>query len=111
MPSIKFETSVVLSKEAEEKLALEIATLAASELNKPLEVVQVRVQSAMTVSFGNSCRTNSAFLHLALIGKIAPEVKAELPKKFAALLKEYGVEEKYLFLHYTETAPDAWGWL
>ena len=41
MPSIKFETSVVLSKEAEQKLALEIATLASLELNKPLEVVQV----------------------------------------------------------------------
>ena len=38
---------------------------------------------------------------------------SDLPvvEKAIAVLKEYGVEEKYLFLHYTETAPDAWGWL
>ena len=111
MPSIKLETSVVLSKEEESRLALEIANLAATELNKPLSVVQVRIQSGLTISFGNTITSNSAFLHFALIGGIAPEVKASLPEKFAALLEKYQIEKKTLFLHYTETTSDAWGWL
>lgn len=111
MPSIKLETSVILTKEDESSLALEIANLAASELNKPISVVQVRIQSGITISFGNAVSANSAFLHFALIGSIAPEVKSALPEKFASLLEKYGVDKKVLFLHYTETAPDAWGWL
>ena len=111
MPSIKLETSANLSREEESRLALEIANLAAAELNKPLSVVQVRVQGGLTVSVGDTVCSDSAFLHFALIGKISPEVKSTLPEKFTVLLEKYGINKKHLFLHYTETAPDAWGWL
>ena len=111
MPSIKLETSVVLSREEESTLALEIANFAAVQLNKPLEVVQVRIQSGITVSFGDNLDAGSAFLHIALIGKIAQDTKTALPEKFATVLEKYGVDRSRLFLHYTETDADAWGWL
>lgn len=111
MPSIKLETSVVLSKDEESALALEIANFAAVQLNKPLEVVQVRIQSGITVSFGDNLNAGSAFLHIALIGKIAPDTKSAFPEKFAAILEKYGVDRSRLFLHYTETDANAWGWL
>ena len=111
MPSLKFETSAVLSEEQEQTLALEIGALAADLLNKPLAVIQVRIDSGMTIAFGGAAASDSAFLHIALIGEIKPEVKAELPAKFAALFEKYGVDPKRLFLNYQETAPTAWGWL
>ena len=111
MPSLKLETSVALNKEDEKKIALEIGTLAAQMLNKPIAVVQVRVQSGVTMAFGGEITEKSAFLSFALIGNIAPEVKAVLPEKFAPILEKYGIDAKKIFLNYTETAPDAWGWL
>ena len=111
MPSIKLETSAILSKAEETTLALEIANLAAAQLNKPLSVVQVRIQSAITVTFGDDTQSGSAFLHIALIGKIAQETKDALPEQFAAILEKYGIDRSRLFLHYTETDASAWGWL
>ena len=111
MPSLKFETSVVLSAAQEQAIALEISQLAAQLLNKPLEVIQVRVQSGVTVAFGGRITKNSAFLGIALIGEIKPEVKQVLPEKFAELFKKYEIDPKCLFLNYQETAPSAWGWL
>lgn len=111
MPSIKLETSAIISKEAEKTLSLEIANLAAAELNKPLSVVQVRIQSGITVTFGDNTDNGSAFLHIALIGEIAQETKAALPEKFASILEKYGIDRNRLFLHYTETGYGAWGWL
>ena len=111
MPSIKLETSAVLTPEQEKSVALEITTLSAELLNKPVEVVQVRVESGMTVTFGGESSNASAFLAIAMIGKISPDTRAILPEKFAALLAKYGIDSKKLFLNYTETAPEAWGWL
>ena len=51
------------------------------------------------------------FLSIALIGNIAPDVKSSLPGKFADLFAKYGIDAKKLFLNYTETAPECWGWL
>lgn len=111
MPSIKLETSAVITKEQEHTLALEIAKFAAEQLNKPLSVVQVRIQSGITVTFGDNSESGSAFLHIALIGEIAQETKAALPEKFAAILEKYGIDRNRLFLHYTETGYGSWGWL
>jgi hypothetical protein len=111
MPSLKFETSAVLSQAQEQALALEIGNLASAMLNKPLSVVQVRVESGVTVAFGGEITQDSAFLCIALIGAIAPEVKKELPAKFAELFAKYGINSKRLFLNYQETEPTAWGWL
>ena len=111
MPSLKLETSVNLTKDEEKTLALEIALLASQLLNKPLAVVQVRIQSGLTVAFGSEVSEASAFLSIALIGNIAPDVKSSLPGKFADLFAKYGIDAKKLFLNYTETAPECWGWL
>ena len=111
MPSIKFETSAALTSEQEKCAALEITALCAELLNKPVAVIQVRVESSLTISFGGEVSENSAFLSIAMIGKIAPEVRAVLPEKFAALFEKYGIDRKKIFLNYTETAPEAWGWL
>ena len=111
MPSIKLETSAVLSEAQEQAAALEISKLAAELLNKPLEVIQVRIESGVTIAFAGNITQDSAFLHIALIGAIAPEVKAVLPEKFAALLGKYDIDPKRLFLNYLETARESWGWL
>ena len=111
MPSIKFETSAVLTPEQEKNVAVDITALCVELLNKPIEVVQVRVESGLTITFGGKASANSAFLSIAMIGKIAPDVRAILPEKFAALFEKYGINRKELFLNYTETAPEAWGWL
>ena len=111
MPSIKLETSAILTSEQEKSAALEITALCAELLNKPVEVIQVRVESGVTISFGGKFSGKSAFLAIAMIGKIAPETRAVLPEKFAALLEKYGIDGKELFLNYTETAPESWGWL
>ena len=70
MPSLKLETSVTLSEAQEQALALEIGELASQMLNKPLAVVQVRVESGVTISFGSQITQDSAFLSIALIGEI-----------------------------------------
>lgn len=111
MPSLKFETSVTLSEAQEQAIALEISTLASQLLNKPLAVIQVRVESNTTIAFGGKITQDSAFLGIALIGVIAPDVKKELPAKFAELFAKYGINPKHLFLNYQETDPSAWGWL
>lgn len=111
MPSIKLETSAALTKLQEQTLALEITEIASAMLNKPVEVIQVRVAGNLTLTFGGAPADDSAFLEIALIGNIRDEVKAELPKTFAELFKKYGIDPKKLFLHYTETTPSAWGWL
>lgn len=111
MPSLKFETSAVLSEAQEQAIALEISTLAAKLLNKPLAVIQVRVESGVTISFGGEITQDSAFLGIALIGAIAPETKKELPAKFAELFAKYEINPKRIFLNYQETEPSAWGWL
>ena len=111
MPSLKFETSAVLSEAQEQAIALEISTLAAQLLNKPLAVIQVRVESGVTISFGGEITQDSAFLGIALIGAIAPETKKELPAKFAELFAKYEINPKRIFLNYQETEPSAWGWL
>ena len=111
MPSLKFETSAVLSEAQEQAIALEISTLAAQLLNKPLAVIQVRVESGVTISFGGEITQDSAFLGIALIGAIAPEIKKELPAKFAELFAKYEINPKRIFLNYQETEPSAWGWL
>lgn len=110
MPSIKLETSAVLTKEQEAALALEITELSAVLLNKPVEVIQVRIESNVTISFGGVVSLNSAFLSIAMIGNIAHDVRPTLPEKFAAILSKYGINKKQLFLNYTETPFDAWGW-
>ena len=111
MPSLKFETSVTLSQAQEQAIALEISTLAAQLLNKPLAVIQVRVESGVTIAFGGDITQDSAFLGIALIGAIAPEIKKELPAKFAELFAKYEINPKRIFLNYQETEPSAWGWL
>lgn len=111
MPSIKLETSAILTAEQEKSAALEITALCAELLNKPVAVIQVRVESGVTISFGGKFSGKSAFLAIAMIGKIAPETRAILPGKFAELLEKYGIDGKELFLNYTETAPESWGWL
>lgn len=110
MPSIKLETSVSLTKEEKNTLALEITTLAAELLNKPVEYVQVRVEGDVSIAFGGSISDASAFLSIAMIGNIAPDTRASLPEKFGGLLEKYGIDRNKLFLNYTETAPEAWGW-
>ena len=111
MPSLKFETSAVLSETQEQAIALEISTLAAQLLNKPRAVIQVRVESGVTIAFGGEITPDSAFLGIALIGAIAPEIKKELPAKFAELFAKYEINPKHIFLNYQETEPSAWGWL
>ena len=111
MPSLKFETSVTLSQAQEQAISLEISTLAAQLLNKPLAVIQVRVKSGVTIAFGGEIAQDSAFLGIALIGEINPDVKKELPAKFAELFAKYGINPKHIFLNYQETTPSAWGWL
>ncbi|MBR2632286.1 MAG: hypothetical protein IKD29_02460 [Lentisphaeria bacterium] len=110
MPSIKLETSAVLTKEQEAALALEITDLSAVLLNKPVEVIQVRIESNVTISFGGKVSQNSAFLSIAMIGNISPDVRPTLPEKFASMLSKYGIDKKQLFLNYTETPFEAWGW-
>lgn len=111
MPSLKFETSVTLSQAQEQAISIEISTLAAQLLNKPLAVIQVRVESGVTIAFGGEIAQDSAFLGIALIGEINPDVKKELPAKFAELFAKYGINPKHIFLNYQETPPSAWGWL
>ena len=111
MPSLKFETSVSLSQAQEQAISLEITNLAAQLLNKPVAVIQVRVQSSVTIAFGGEITPDSAFLGIALIGEINPDVKKELPAKFAELFAKYGINPKRIFLNYQETSPAAWGWL
>lgn len=111
MPSLKFETSVTLSQAQEQSLALEISHLSAELLNKPLAVIQVRIESGVTIAFGGKIVPDSAFLGIALIGEINPEIKKELPAKFAELFSKYGIDPKHIFLNYQETTPAAWGWL
>ena len=111
MPSIKIETSVVLSKAQEQALALEAGKIVSALLNKPLPVIQVRVESGMTVAFGGEIADASAFVSIALIGRIASETRPLLPGKFTELLARYGVEPRKVFLNYTETDADAWGWI
>ena len=82
MPSLKFETSVTLSQAQEQAISIEISTLAAQLLNKPLAVIQVRVESGVTIAFGGEIAQDSAFLGIALIGEINPDVKKELPANF-----------------------------
>lgn len=111
MPSLKFETSVSLSQAQEQAISLEITNLAAQLLNKPIAVIQVRVQSGVTIAFGGEITPDSAFLGIALIGEINPDVKKELPAKFADIFSKYGIDPKHIFLNYQETSPSAWGWL
>lgn len=111
MPSLKLETSAALSQAQEQALALEIGTLAAELLSKPLSVVQVRIESRKTIAFGGEITEDSAFLSIALIGEIAPEVKKILPEKFTALLEKYEIAPERVFLNYRETPASAWGWI
>ena len=111
MPSIKIETSADLDRTSREALAVKISSACAAWLNKPEKVVQVRIESGLTISFGGKVCEDSAFVVIALIGKIADDTKAALPEKFAALLAEYGIAPERIFLRYMESDASAWGWI
>ena len=111
MPSIKIETSVVLSKAQEQALAIEAGKLAAELLKKPLPVIQVRVESGITTAFGGNIADDSAYVSIALIGRIAEETRPLLPEKFTTLLHRYGVDPRKVFLNYTESDASSWGWI
>ncbi|MBQ9502733.1 MAG: hypothetical protein IJU70_11295 [Lentisphaeria bacterium] len=111
MPSIKIETSVVLSKAQEQALAIETGKIISALLNKPLPVIQVRVQSGMTMAFGGGIADDSAYISIALIGRIAPETRPLLPEKFTELLARSGVDPRKVFLNYVETDAASWGWI
>ena len=111
MPSIKIESSVVLSKAQEQALAVETGKIVSELLNKPLPVIQVRVSSGLTMAFGGGIADDSAYISIALIGRIAQEKRPLLPQRFTALLARYGVDPRKVFLNYTETDADAWGWI
>ncbi len=110
MPSIKIETSANITAQDQEKLALEISSACAAWLNKPEKVIQVRIASGMTISFGGTVCKDSAFVVIALIGSIAAETKAVLPERFAAILGKYGISANRIFLRYMESEASAWGW-
>lgn len=110
MPSVKLETSSVLTGDQEKLLALRLSALCAEKFKKPESVVQVRVRSGLTMSFGGAVAEDSALVEFALIGKIAEEVKTALPGEVAELLAPFGVDAKRLFLRYVETDASAWGW-
>lgn len=111
MPSIKIETSAVLSKAQEQALAIETGKIVSELLGKSLSVIQVRVASGLTMAFGGEIADDSAYVSIALIGRIAQEKRPLLPEKFTALLARYGVDPKKVFLNYAETESDAWGWI
>ena len=111
MPSVKIETSAVLSKAQEQALAIETGKIVSELLNKPLPVIQVRVASGLTMAFGGEIADDSAYVSIALIGRIARETRPLLPERFTALLARYGVDPRKVFLNYAETEPDAWGWI
>ena len=111
MPSIKIETSIVLSKAQEQALAIEAGKLAAELLKKPLPVMQVRVESGITMAFGGDIADDSAHISIALIGRIAEESRALLPGKFTTLLARYGADPGKVFLNYAESDASSWGWV
>ena len=110
MPSIKLETSAPLTKEQEKELALAISSLCAKELGKPESVVQVRVESSMTISFGGVADSSSAFLVIAFIGSVSESCAKTLPGKVGALLAPYGIDPKKIFLRYMGSDASCWGW-
>lgn len=110
MPSIKLETSAVLTKEQEKTLALQISSLCAKELNKPESVIQVRVESSLTISFGGTVDTSSAFIVIAFIGTASEELRKTLPGKFGDLLAPYNIDPKKIFLRYMGSDASCWGW-
>ena len=110
MPSIKIETSAVLSVEQKEKIALQVSSSCAQWLGKPENVVQVRIEDGLTVSFGGTVCKDSAFIVIALIGEIDPAVKSTLPAGFADILKPCGIDPKRIFIRYMESGASAWGW-
>ena len=111
MPSIKIETSVVLSKAQEQALAIEAGKIVSTLLNKPLPVIQVRVESGVTMAFGGKIAGGSAYVSIALIGKIASDTRPLLPEKFTELLGRYDVDPRKVFLNYIETDAASWGWI
>lgn len=110
MPSIKLETSAILSKDQEKTLALDISALCAKILNKPESVVQVRIESNMTISFGGTAAADSAFIVIAFIGSVTPEASEAFPAKFGELLAPYKIDPKKIFLRYMGSDASCWGW-
>ena len=109
MPSVKLETSANLTKDQEKDLALAISKLCAETLHKPESVVQVRIESNMTISFGGTVNNDSAFIVIAFIGTVSEETKS-LPGKFGELLAPYGIDAKKIFLRYMGSDASCWGW-
>ncbi|MBR2363562.1 MAG: hypothetical protein IKA79_00025 [Lentisphaeria bacterium] len=110
MPSIKLETSAGLSKDQEKTLALAISKLCAETLHKPESVVQVRIESNMTVSFGGTVDQSSAFIVIAFIGSVSEETARIFPVKFGELLAPFGIDPKKIFLRYMGSDASCWGW-
>ncbi|MBO5761999.1 MAG: hypothetical protein J6S53_10720 [Lentisphaeria bacterium] len=110
MPSIKLETSAVLTKEQEKTLALQVSKLCADILHKPESVVQVRIESSLTISFGGTVENDSAFIVIAFIGSVSEEQRTLLPGRFGELLAPYGIDPKKIFLRYMGSDASCWGW-
>ncbi len=110
MPSVKLETSSLLTRDQEKLLALRLSALCAEKFQKPESVVQVRIQSGMTVSFGGAVGEDSALVEFALVGRIPEGAKAALPAEVAEILAPFGVDAGRVFLRYLETDASAWGW-
>ena len=99
-----------LALRQEKELALAISSLCAKELGKPESVVQVRVESSMTISFGGVADSSSAFLVIAFIGSVSEACAKTLPGKVGALLAPYGIDPKKIFLRYMGSDASCWGW-
>ena len=110
MPSIKLETSALLTKDQEKDLALAVSRLCAETLNKPESVVQVRIESNMTISFGGAVNNDSAFIVIAFIGSVTEEAAKTFPVKFGELLAPYNIDPKKIFLRYMGSDASCWGW-
>lgn len=105
MPLLRIQTNV----EKPGELLQRGTELVARELNKPVEYIQVIVQTAVKQSFAGTEEPN-AFVELRSLGLSADQAKS-LSRSLAELLKrELHLRPERVFVNFTDFDRKMWGW-
>lgn len=109
MPLIRMQTSVEITEDKKNEIALALSKIAAAATSKPETYVMAVVTEAAMTMAGKTGPT--AFLDIHSIGALNQQVNRTISKQVAALLEQtLKIPADRVYLSFNDVAGVNWGW-
>lgn len=111
MPFIKVQSSVTAPEKAEvDSLLKSLSASLAKHLGKSESYVMTAFESGIPMTFAGTFDP-ACQVEIKSIGKMAPEQTKAMSKDFCAQISDkLGVNEKRIYLEFTDIERSMWGW-